>query len=154
MSSEKLKGKQRLFVSEYLIDLNATQAAIRAGYSERNADKIGPGLLGNPRIKEAIQKAIQAREKRAGITQDYVLNTIQETIERCRQAEPLRDRDGNPVMVDLPDGTSAAAYVFDAKNVLKGCELLGKHLGVFDLHNTQKRQVVVIRDLSGRKRGE
>ncbi len=50
-----LTKKQKMFVAEYLVDLNATQAAIRAGYSEKNAGKIGPELLGKTRISEAIQ---------------------------------------------------------------------------------------------------
>lgn len=53
----KLTPKQAMFVKEYLIDLNATQAAIRAGYSARTADRIGPELLGKTSIAEAIQKA-------------------------------------------------------------------------------------------------
>ena len=51
----RLTDKQQRFVAEYLIDLNATQAAIRAGYSAKNADKIGSQLLGKTRVAEAIQ---------------------------------------------------------------------------------------------------
>jgi len=68
-----LTDKQRRFVDEYLVDLNATQAAIRAGYSERNADKIGPELLGKTRVAEAIQAAQVARADRTQITADKVL---------------------------------------------------------------------------------
>lgn len=68
-----LTAKQAQFVAEYMIDLNATQAAIRAGYSARTADKIGPELLGKTSISEAISKAQKAREARTGITADRVL---------------------------------------------------------------------------------
>lgn len=51
-----LTAKQQRFVEEYLVDLNATQAAIRAGYSAKNADKIGPELLGKTRVAEAINR--------------------------------------------------------------------------------------------------
>jgi phage terminase small subunit len=68
-----LTAKQKKFVAEYLIDLNATQAAVRAGYSAKNADKIGPELLGKTRVAEAIQAAMQKREQRTEITQDMVL---------------------------------------------------------------------------------
>jgi len=68
-----LTAKQKKFVAEYLIDLNATQAATRAGYSAKNADKIGPELLGKTRVAEAIQQAMGKREKRTEITQDMVL---------------------------------------------------------------------------------
>ena len=71
-----LNDRQRSFVNEYLRDLNATQAAIRAGYSARSADKIGHQLLGNTRISEAIHAAMQQREKRTQITADRVLQEI------------------------------------------------------------------------------
>jgi hypothetical protein len=71
-----LTPKQQRFVDEYLIDLNATQAAIRAGYSERNAGKIGPELLGKTRITAAITDAMKAREARTEITQDMVLQRL------------------------------------------------------------------------------
>lgn len=69
----KLTAKQQRFVEEYLVDLNATQAAIRAGYSAKNAGKIGPELLGKTRIQEAINTAMQERGKRTEITVDRVL---------------------------------------------------------------------------------
>ena len=68
-----LKGKQLLFVKEYLIDLNATQAALRAGYSKKTAFRIGAENLQKPAIQEAIQEAIADREKRTDITADKVL---------------------------------------------------------------------------------
>jgi len=68
-----LTAKQKKFVAEYLIDLNATQAAIRSGYSTRNADKIGSELLGKTRVSAAIQEAMKKREQRTEITQDMVL---------------------------------------------------------------------------------
>ncbi len=67
-----LTPKQARFVEEYLLDLNATQAAIRAGYSARNADKIGSELLGKTRVAEAVKAAQQARTERTEITQDEV----------------------------------------------------------------------------------
>ena len=71
-----LTAKQKMFVSEYLIDLNATQAAIRAGYSEKTADRIGPELLGKTCVDKAIQGAMEERSKRTNITADKVLNEI------------------------------------------------------------------------------
>jgi phage terminase small subunit len=72
----KLTPRQARFIEEYLIDLNATQAAIRAGYSAKNADKIGPELLGKTRVAEAIEKAIAERSRRTEITQDSVLREL------------------------------------------------------------------------------
>ncbi|MEK8128680.1 terminase small subunit [Paenibacillus filicis] len=68
-----LTPKQEMFVAEFLVDLNATRAAIRAGYSERNADKIGSELLGKTRVRAAIDKAKLERQQRTKITADMVL---------------------------------------------------------------------------------
>lgn len=68
-----LTAKQERFVAEYLIDLNATQAAIRAGYSEKTADQQGSRLLANVKVAAAIAEAKAKREKRTGITQDRVV---------------------------------------------------------------------------------
>ncbi|WP_213431657.1 terminase small subunit, partial [Paenibacillus dendritiformis] len=71
-----LTAKQKAFVQEYLIDLNATQAAIRAGYSAKTARKIGAENLTKPDIQKAIQEAMERREKRTEITQDRVLQEL------------------------------------------------------------------------------
>ena len=68
--------KQKTFCDEYLIDLNATQAAIRAGYSSKTADRIGPELLGKTCIQENIAKAMAERSKRTGISQDRVIQEL------------------------------------------------------------------------------
>lgn len=70
---DKLTAKQQRFVEEYLIDLNATQAAIRAGYSEKTAASQGQRLLNNVEIASAVSVAQMARSKRTEITQDRVL---------------------------------------------------------------------------------
>jgi len=74
--------KQRLFVEEYLINLNATQAAIRAGYKEANANQIGYQLLHKASVSEAIAEAKARRSERTAITQDYVLQKLKREIER------------------------------------------------------------------------
>ena len=128
----KLTIKQETFVAEYLVDLNATQAAIRAGYSAKNADKIGSELLGKTRVKEKIQERMDQRSERTEITADYVLKTIQDTIERCSQAKPVFDKSGKPVLiVNEQEQTIVPMYAFDPSSVLRGAELLGKHLKLF-----------------------
>ena len=72
----ELTPKQARFVEEYLTDLNATQAAIRAGYSAANADKIGSELLGKTRVKEAIDAAKVQRSEKTEITSERVLKEI------------------------------------------------------------------------------
>lgn len=71
-----LTDKQEMFVKEYLVDLNATQAAIRAGYSKKTARKIGQENLTKPDIQAAIQKAMNERSKRVEITADRVLQEL------------------------------------------------------------------------------
>jgi phage terminase small subunit len=124
-------NKMKMFVKEYLIDLNATQAAIRAGYSKKTAKQAAQRIMNRDDVKELLQKEMDQRAERTGITADYVLNTIYETVERCRQAYPVLDRKGNQVYAETPDGEMLPAYTFDSKGVLKGCELLGKHLKLF-----------------------
>lgn len=118
---DSLTDKRARFVEEYMLDLNATQAAIRAGYSEKTARQAGDRLLSNVDIQKALTEMMKTRSERTEITADYVLSAIKTTVERCRQAEPVRDSDGN----------ETGDYKFDATNTLKGCELLGKHLGLF-----------------------
>jgi len=116
MKERPLSPKQKVFVAEYLIDLNATEACKRAGYSAKNADKIGPELLGNTRVLNAIYEAKRLREKRTAITQDLVLTDI-ELIKRDAMQERV-DALGNCSMINH----NAA---------LKACELQGRHLSMF-----------------------
>ena len=69
----KLTPKQKTFIDEYLIDLNATQAAIRAGYSLKTANRIATENLSKPVIQAEIQKRMKDREERTEITQDFVM---------------------------------------------------------------------------------
>ena len=122
----KLTDKQTAFVREYLVDLNATQAAIRAGYSERTASRIGPQLLGKNWVREAIEKAQAKRARRVEVTQDYVLSNLVEVVERTMQRAPVLDRKGEQVT----DEEGRAVWTFDAKGANRALELLGKHLGI------------------------
>ena len=122
-----LTPKQALFVKEYLVDLNATQAAIRAGYSTKTAGSQAHDLLKKPEIQELVSSCATARAKSVDITAEYVLSTIKNTIERCAQAEQVVDKDGVP----------SGEYKFDSAAVLKGSELLGKYLKLF----TDKQQI-------------
>ena len=126
-----MNPKQEAFAREYMIDLNATQAAIRAGYSEATAAEQASRLLKDVKVAAIVQAAMDARSERTEITADYVLTTILETIERCKQAKPVTDRKGERMLVETPDGAMVPAYTFDSGAVLKGAELLGKHLKLF-----------------------
>ena len=119
---KKLTPKQSRFVKEYLVDMNATQAAIRAGYSEKTARSIGMENLTKPDIEEAIAEARAEREERTEITADYVLMGLKTVADRCMQAEEVLDADGRPT----------GLFRFNANGANKALELLGKHLGLFD----------------------
>jgi phage terminase small subunit len=118
---KELTPKQALFVREYLVDYNGTQAATRCGYSPKTANEQAARLLANASIRAEIKKELDKAQARTEITIDYVLRKIKNTIERCEQSEPVLDREGNPT----------GEYKFDANAVLKGSELLGKHLGAW-----------------------
>lgn len=102
----KLTIKQERFVEEYLIDLNATQAAIRAGYSERTAKEIACENLTKPNIAEAIQKARSSMSERALVTQEMVVKGL------LKEAEYM------------DEGSTQGARVTAWAH-------LGKHLGMF-----------------------
>lgn len=76
MARQGLTPKQRLFVREYLVDLNATQAAIRAGFSPEWASRYGSQLLGKTRIKKAVREAQEVRAARVDLTADQVVREL------------------------------------------------------------------------------
>ena len=140
----KLTPKQKKFVEEYLIDLNATQAAIRAGYSVKTAEWIGPQLLGKSHVSKEIQRATQLREQRTQITQDRVVKEIARL--GFSDLRKLFDANGNlKPLHELDDDTAAAlagvdvVVTGDGENVLQvkkiklwdknsALEKLSKHL--------------------------
>ena len=122
-----LTPKQERFVEEYLVDLNATQAALRAGYSEKTAYSIGQEILKKPEIQQAIQAQKCKRSQRVRVTQDEIIRDLLAIKERCMQATPVVTARGEQVY----DENGDAVWAFDAKNAIKALELLGKHLVMF-----------------------
>ena len=106
ITTPELTDKQARFCEEYLIDLNATQAAIRAGYSEKTANEQGARLLANVSVQEKIAELKAERSKRTEITQDSVIQ-------------------------ELAAVARAEVKGVRAVDKLKALELLGKHLGMF-----------------------
>jgi phage terminase small subunit len=116
-----MTDKQKMFVAEYLVDLNATAACIRAGYSERNADKIGSQLLGKSRISQAIQQAQEKRAEKINLSAEWVLERFKLISDRCIQGEPILDTKGH----------ETGEWKFDSAGANKATEMIGKHLGMF-----------------------
>ena len=125
--TKELSPKRARFVEEYLVDLNATQAAIRAGYSEKTAYSQAERLLRNVEVKAAIEKASEERSKKVGLSQEYVVKNLLEIVERSMQRAPVLTMKGEQVQ----DDQGRDVWQFDAKNANKALELLGKHLGMY-----------------------
>lgn len=146
----RLTDKQKRFVAEYLVDLNATAAARRAGYSEKTACEQAARLLANAKVQAAVQEAKQARQERTEITQDMVLR---ETAKLAFfDIRKMFGKNGKPLDIsELDADTSAALVGLDVHDIadndgdyvgfvkkykmadkLKALELLGKHLGTWE----------------------
>lgn len=101
----KLGPKMELFVQHYIIEMNATQAVLKAGYKTRNPQKMATELMRHPLVKEKIKEAMDERRERMELSADYVITKLMDIVEETEK--------GNP----------GAA--------LRGLELLGKHLGLY-----------------------
>jgi len=117
----KLTKKQEMFCKEYLKDLNATQAAIRAGYSEKTAKDIASQNLAKLNISKRIQELMDKRAQKVEITAENILNSILDIRDTCAQKFDIKDTEGNVI------GKS----IYDINGALKSNELLGKHLKLF-----------------------
>lgn len=118
-----LTKKQKLFIKEYLKDLNATKAAERAGYSKNTAYAIGFENLKKPKIAERIQKEMDKRSERIELDADNILEGILDIRDTAMKKIVIeRDVDGEKYYMEK---------MVDANNALKASELLGKHLKLF-----------------------
>ena len=165
---EKLTDRQRIFCREYLIDLNAAQAAVRAGYRPQNARICACKLMARPHIKAEIKKMMTDREKRLEISADEVMHELI-VIARANAADFAQvtvregtDREGNPVEVcrvrikptdEIGRDKIAAlagirqctygAVVIKLYDKLKALELLMRHMGLLG-NKTGEREKVEI----------
>lgn len=122
-----LTPKQQSFVENYLLDLNATQAAIRAGYSAKTAEQQGSRLLRNVQVAAAVAEAKAKRSEELAIDASYVLRQAVKLHERCMQeVAPVLDRKGQQVT----DEAGNPLFEFNAAGAAKALELVGKHVAV------------------------
>ena len=129
MAKAGLTAKQQLFVDEYLSDLNATQAAIRAGYSEKSAASIGEENLRKPEIEAAINEALKARRQRTEVTQDRVLEELAVL-----------------AFAPITDERLAQLRISDQLTAL---DKLAKHLGMFTKHIHHSGEITTpVREMS------
>jgi phage terminase small subunit len=153
VAQRKLNPKQQRFVEEYLIDLNATQAAIRAGYSPKTATAIASENLAKPNISAAIACAMAERSKRTGITQDRVLEELAKVAfikltdivdDTGKIKADATDEDRACIesikykRTDTDTGYSEEREV-KASPKLKALELIGRHLGMFESHSSKEQ---------------
>lgn len=141
-----MTAKQRRFVEEYLIDLNATQAAIRAGYKVESAQQIGSENLSKLVIRKAIERAMAEQSKRTGVTADRVIRELAR-IAFVNPNDVIDTRTGGIRRDATPDDLAAVQAVkvkemeldtgssvereVRLNDKLRALELLGKHLGMF-----------------------
>lgn len=151
----KLTAKQIRFVDEYMVDFNATQAAIRAGYSKKTAAFIGAENLKKPKIAEEIARRQKDLQRRTEVTQDRVVKELARvafadaTDYACVETLTYENEDGtvSPIQVVSPKDTdtlsddqrAAIASIKQGANgvevklcdKIKALELLGRHIGMF-----------------------
>ena len=144
----KLTVKQEAFVKEYLKDLNAKQAAIRAGYSAKTAEGQGSRLLSNAKVAEFLQEAMKKRSERTEITADRVLEELGKIAFSDLKKVMQWDEDGEISLrpMDEVDGTILSEISetineteFNTRRTrkvklhdkMKALDLLGKHLGMW-----------------------
>lgn len=125
--TRKLTDKQEMFCKEYLIDLNGTQAAIRAGYSERTARTTAAKLLAKGNILARVKELKDKRADELNLDAYWVLKRLKDISDRSMQAEPVMQFDAS-----LGEMVETGEYEFDSTGANKSTELIGRHIGMFD----------------------
>ena len=155
-----ISERQKRFVSEYIIDLNAKQAAIRAGYSPKTAEVQASRLLSLVKVQTEIAKAMEDREKRTGITQDRVLAELSAIafakatdyvevdyngIVRIKPTAELTDEQKKAI-AGIKEGANGIEIKLVDKT--KALEMLSRHLGLFnDKLNVNVEAIEIIEDI-------
>ena len=146
----KFNARQQMFIDEYLVDLNGTQAAIRAGYSEKTAGVQASRLLANDNIRARIEELKKTRADRLNLDAYWVLKRLMDISDRAMQAEPVMEFDYVEQRL-VPSGE----YQFDSSGANKSTELIGKHLGMFKetVKHEGELNVTFVDDIGGGEDG-
>jgi phage terminase small subunit len=132
-----LNEKQLRFCQEYIVDLNGSQAAIRAGYSADTSASIASELLTKPNILSYLNDILYERAERTKVTADYVITSLRELIQRCLQKKPVMIFDKvekeyiqKTCLVEDEDDVrhEEGVWEFDSQGANKALETLAKHL--------------------------
>lgn len=132
MKGDVLSGKQERFCQEYVISLNATKAAEKAGYSPKTANEMGSENLTKPSIQARLKELNKKTLDKLEVDQEWVMKRFLEISNRCIQAEPVLDKEGNPT----------GEYRFDSSGANKATENIAKHLGFFEADNKQSAPTI------------
>ena len=127
MAEKMMTAKMKRFCDEYLVDLNATQAAIRAGYSKKTAEQAASRLLINVKVRKEIDARMQEKQSELIADQDEVLRYLTSVLRGQSESEVV-------VVEGAGDGFSEARRMVkapDEKDRLKAAELLGKRYSLF-----------------------
>lgn len=127
-----LSARQRCFVQEYLVDLNATQAAIRAGYAPDSARQQGSRLMAREAVRQAVEAAMAHRAQRTGLTADEVIADLRELRDICMGRRPVKIM---TIVKNAREGTAEPIEVegmmFEPAAANRALEMLGKHMRLF-----------------------
>lgn len=141
----ELTDKQESFCREYMIDKNGTQAAIRAGFSEKTANEQASRLLANVNVASRVRELQEEQETRTEITADFVIQSLKEVALRCMTNKPVMEWDYEAkALTQKVNEEGKGVYEFDSQGANRALELLGKHKGIFEVDNKQKQAVIQV----------
>ena len=129
--AKKLTDLEAQFVREYLEDLNASAACLRAGYKTRHPNALAAQVKAKPHVQAAISAAMEARARRTEISADWVLKNLKEVAERCLQAVPVTRFNREEKRQVQVEENGQGVWTFDASGAIRSLELIGKHRGMF-----------------------
>lgn len=156
----ELNEKQKRFGDEYIIDLNATAAYIRAGYSEKGASVSAFKLLANTNLQKYIQEQRQVLQEATGVTKERVIkelakigfSNIKDFLKADNEVVDLSELDEDilapvesikKIVTDFEGGQKTSVQ-FKLYDKISALEKLGRHLGIFEIDNSQRKAAISV----------